>query len=246
MLQVTYPTNTMSVIKSVFFVLFMGLCAFEGSASDRIKMNFDFDWKFSLTDNSEYVNYDYNDATWESVQLPHDWNIKQKYDKEGIGSAGYFPDGIGWYRKSFSIPQSYKGKTVYILFDGIFQQSDVYINGKHLGHRPYGFCSIEYDLTPYLKIGEKNIIAVRVNTTGGRPRWYAGAGIYRHAWLTVVNPVHVDTYGTYITTPKVTDTNADVKIVTSVVNHSEKEQRITVTQRLIDDTGKEVARSGVG
>lgn len=246
MLQVTYPTNTMSVIKSVFFVLFMGLCAFEGSASDRIKMSFDFDWKFSLTDNLEYVNSGYNDSTWESVQLPHDWNIKQQYDKKGIGSAGYFPDGIGWYRKSFSIPQSYKGKTVYILFDGIFQQSDVYINGKHLGHRPYGFCSIEYDLTPYLKIGEKNIIAVRVNTTGGRPRWYAGAGIYRHAWLTAVNPVHVDTYGTYITTPKVTDTNADVKIVTSVVNHSEKEQRITVTQRLIDDTGKEVARSGVG
>ena len=117
-------------------------------------------------------------------------------------------------------------------------KSDVYINGKHLGHRPYGFCSIEYDLTPYLHTGKENVIAVRVNTTGGRPRWYAGAGIYRHVWLTAANPVHVATYGTYITTPEATEDHADVKIVTTVSNQSDKEQAITVTQRLIDDSGK--------
>lgn len=236
----------MNVIKVILVVVFFNLCTCYGYASSRIKLNFDFDWKFSLTDNPGYAAIDYSDANWEQVQLPHDWNIKQRFDKKGIGSAAYLPEGIGWYRKTFFVPQSYKGKVVSILFDGIFQQSDVYINGKHLGHRPYGFCSIEYDLTPYLQIGKENIIAVRVNTTGGRPRWYAGAGIYRHAWLTAANPVHVATYGTYITTPEATEDHADVKIVTTVSNQSDKEQAITVTQRLIDDSGKEVARGKKG
>lgn len=145
----------MNVIKVIFAVLFFNLCTFYGNASTRLKSNFDFDWKFSLTDNPEYIAIGYYDANWEQVQLPHDWNIKQKTDKKGIGSAAYLPEGIGWYRKTFIVPQSYKEKFVSILFDGIFQQSDVYINGKHLGHRPYGFCSIEYDLTPYLQIREK-------------------------------------------------------------------------------------------
>lgn len=236
----------MNVIKVILVVVFFNLCTCYGNASTRIKLNFDFDWKFSLTDNPGYVAIDYNDTDWEQVQLPHDWNIKQKIDSKGIGSAAYLPEGIGWYRKTFFVPQSYKGRSVSILFDGIFQQSDVYINGKHLGHRPYGFCSIEYDLTPHLQIGKENIIAVRVNTTGGRPRWYAGAGIYRHAWLTAVNPVHVTTYGTYVTTPEATETHADVKIATTVANHSGKEQAVTVTQRLIDDSGKEVARGKKG
>lgn len=236
----------MNVIKVILVVVFLNLCTCCGYASSRIKLNFDFDWKFSLTDNPEYAAIDYSDANWEQVQLPHDWNIKQKFDRKGIGSAAYLPEGIGWYRKTFFVPQSYKGKAVSILFDGIFQQSDVYINGKHLGHRPYGFCSIEYDLTPYLHVGKENIVAVRVNTTGGRPRWYAGAGIYRHVWLTAANPVHVATYGTYITTPEATEDHADVKIVTTVSNQSDKEQAITVTQRLIDDSGKEVARGKKG
>ena len=236
----------MNVIKVILVVVFLNLCACYGYASSRIKLNFDFDWKFSLTDHPGYAAIDYSDANWEQVQLPHDWNIKQKFDRKGIGSAAYLPEGIGWYRKTFFVPQSYKGRTVSILFDGIFQQSDVYINGKHLGHRPYGFCSIEYDLTPYLHTGKENVIAVRVNTTGGRPRWYAGAGIYRHVWLTAANPVHVATYGTYITTPEATEDHADVKIVTTVSNQSDKEQAITVTQRLIDDSGKEVARGKKG
>lgn len=236
----------MNVIKVILVVLLSNLYVCYGYASTRIKLNFDFDWKFSLSDSSGYVITDYNDNNWERVQLPHDWNIKQQPDKKGIGSAAYLPEGIGWYRKTFFIPQSYKGKYVSILFDGIFQQSDVYINGKHLGHRPYGFCSIEYDLTPHLNIGKDNVIAIRVNTTGGRPRWYAGAGIYRHAWLTVVNPIHVVTYGTYVTTPGATETHANVRIVTTVSNRLNKEQTVTVIQRLIDSFGKEVARGKKG
>ena len=212
----------------------------------RIKEVFDFDWKFSLTDSPEYAENNYSDEAWETIQLPHDWNIKQNFDKkaEGGGSTAYLPEGIGWYRKVFKVPVSYKEKNISVLFDGIFHQSDVYINGKHLGFRPYGFCSIEYDLTPYINIGGENVIAVRVDCTGGRARWYAGAGIYRHAWLQVTNPVHVDTYGTYITTPSVEVAKAGIEIVTTVVNNEQRDQVVTISQIVKNAQGKEVAKSG--
>lgn len=205
---------------------------------------FDFDWKFALSDNPAYAEPHYTeDAHWQDVQLPHDWNIKQEFVREAGGSAAYLPEGIGWYRKTFRLPASYKGHCLSILFDGIFQQSDVYINGKHLGHRPYGFCSIEYDMTPYIHFDKENTIAVRVNTTGGRPRWYSGAGIYRHAWLRAVNPVHVATYGTYITTPVVSDEEAELNIVTTLSNKTEKEQAVTVLQKVFNAASKQVAKS---
>ena len=123
----------------------------------RLRENFDFDWKFSLSDDIEYANLDYADALWEDVQLPHDWNIKQMFDFKQGGSVAYLPDGIGWYRKTFRVPASSKGKKLLIHFDGIFMQSDVYVNGQHLGYRPYGFCSIEYDLTPYISFDKENV-----------------------------------------------------------------------------------------
>lgn len=193
----------------------------------RLKENFDFDWKFSLSDQTKYADKNYDDQAWETIQLPHDWNIKQDFVREQGGSAAYLPEGIGWYRKTFRVPASYKEKHISVLFDGIFMQSDVYINGKHLGFRPYGFCSIEYDLTPHLRFNEDNVIAVRVNTTGGRPRWYAGAGIYRHTWLQVANPVHIATYGTYITTPSVSNKKADINMVTTLKNITGKEQMLS-------------------
>ncbi|NDV81612.1 sugar-binding domain-containing protein [Bacteroides sp. 51] len=210
----------------------------------RVKEDFDFDWKFSKSDNKDYAQSDYPDAQWEDIQLPHDWNRYDEFDRKVGGSSGFTPGGIAWYRKTFKIPVSYKNKIVTVLFDGIFHQSDVYINGEHLGFRPYGFCSIEYDLTPYLNLGGENTIAVRVNCTGDRPRWYAGAGIYRHAWLQITNPVRVETYGTYITTPKVSEDQAAVDIVTTIANSDREEQTVTVLQRILDASGKQVAKSG--
>lgn len=212
----------------------------------RLKENFDFDWKFSLSDNTQYAEETYNDANWEQIQLPHDWSIKLNFDKKMGGSAAHLPGGIGWYRKQFKIPHSYKGKVISILFDAICQQSDVYINGHHLGFRPYGFCSIEYDLTPYLNYNEENIIAVRVNRSGVKDvaRWYTGSGIYRHAWLQVTNPVHITTYGTYVTTPFINNDKAEVHIVTSIENKMQKVQNISITQSILNNKGKVIAKSG--
>jgi beta-galactosidase len=208
----------------------------------RLKENIDFDWKFILDDDAKYAEKEFSDTAWDDIQLPHDWSIKLDFDESLGGSEAFLPGGIGWYRKSFELPKSYKGKQVSVLFDGICHQSDVYINGQHLGFRPYGFCSIEYDLTPYLVDGV-NVIAVRVDRTGAGARWYTGSGIYRHAWLQVRNPVHVDTYGTYITTPVIGNGKADVKIVTTVVNAESKPKNLTVSQRVLDAAGKEVAKS---
>lgn len=207
----------------------------------RIKLNFDFDWKFSLEDNPSASEIDFNDSEWDSVQLPHDWNIKQNFDSKGDGSAAYLPDGKGWYRKTFTLPIGFKCKDISVIFDGIFMQSDVYINGHHLGFHPYGFTSVIYDLTPYLKEGE-NTIAVRVDTTDGRPRWYSGAGIYRHAWLQATNPVRITDYGTYITTPEVSDESASVNIVSSVFNNSAKGKKVVVVNQIFGPDGKTASK----
>ncbi len=212
----------------------------------RLKENFDFDWKFSLSDNTQYAEETYNDANWEEIQLPHDWSIKLNFDKKMGGSAAHLPGGIGWYRKQFKIPHSYKGKVISILFDAICQQSDVYINGHHLGFRPYGFCSIEYDLTPYLNYNRENIIAARVNRSGVKDvaRWYTGSGIYRHAWLQATNPVHIATYGTYVTTPFINNDKAEIQIVTTIENTMSKVQNISITQSILNNKGKLIAKSG--
>src|SRR5215471_15164588 len=131
----------------------------------RVRMDFDRNWKFFLGDDSSAKNPNYNDASWRTLNLPHDWSIEGKFDSTnpaGIG-GGALPGGIGWYRKTFEIPESSKNKNVYIDFDGVYHLSEVWINGHYLGLRPNGYISFRYALTPYLKFGdEKNVIAVRV------------------------------------------------------------------------------------
>lgn len=203
----------------------------------RKKIIFDFDWKFSLQDNSDAMQKEFDDASWENVQLPHDWSIKQKFNETLSGSAGYLPGGIGWYRKTFKIPSTYKNHRILVLFDGVYHQSEVYINGKNLGFRPYGFIGFEYDLTPYLNFEGENVISVRVDHSGRSARWYTGSGIYRHVWLQIVQPVHVATWGTYVTTPVVMDDRAEIKIVTTLNNASMQEQKATVSQIVMDTKG---------
>ena len=160
---------TRIIKKTILFLAFLTVCI-QGFAakSPRARVNFDFDWKFTLNnDNPAFAQPATDDSAWEDVQIPHDWNIKETFveGRGSDGSAANLPGGIGWYRKTFDAPASWKGKSVTIIFDGIQHQSDVYINGHHLGFHPYGYTSIVYDLTPYLKYGQKNVIAVRANTT---------------------------------------------------------------------------------
>lgn len=161
----------------------------------------------------------------------------------GGSGAGYINAGTGWYRKEFTLPEKVKGNRVSVEFDGVYMNSDVWINGVHLGNRPYGYSSFEYELTPYLKFGaEKNVLAVRVNVQQPCSRWYSGAGIYRNVRLTVTKPVHIAHWGTYVTTPDVSEGEATIRVETKIQNQSASAQQVTLEMAIVDDSGREVGR----
>ena len=212
----------------------------------RIKENFDFDWKFILNDSVEASAPVYDDSKWEDVQLPHDWSIGLSFNEKCGASMAFLPGGTGWYRKTFKVPVDYRNKKVFIHFDGVYHQSDVYVNGKHLGFHPYGYTGFEYDMTQFLNYGVENKLEVKVDH-GNSPssRWYSGSGIYRHVWLIVTDPIHVASWGTYITTPKVSDELAEVKIETVIENNSHKNENILIQNRIVDFNDREVASSKI-
>ena len=190
------------------------------AATDSRAVNFDKGWKFCLGDAKEMSNPGFDDASWRSLNLPHDWAIEGKFSKDnpsGTG-GGALPGGIGWYRKTFDYKPSWKGKQIYIDFDGAYMNATVFINGHELGTRPYGYASFSYDLTPWLLPG-KNVVAVRVdNAEQPNSRWYSGCGIYRHVWLRELNPVHVALWGTFVRQDKVTDKRVNCTVVTDIDN----------------------------
>jgi beta-galactosidase len=212
----------------------------------RDKVDFTQDWKFYLGDDSLAYNQQYDDSGWRILDLPHDWSIEADFslDNPATPGGGALPGGIGWYRKEFTVDKSNIDKNIYIDFDGVYWNSKVWINGHLLGERPNGYVSFRYDLTPYLKAGEKNIIAVRVdNSQQPNSRWYTGSGIYRNVWLVAVNPVHIDHWGTFVTTPSVSDKEAEIKIVTKVSNTENTAQEVKVYSILVDATGREIAKT---
>jgi beta-galactosidase len=230
-----------SITKLMFITLTVFPFFVFSQAGTRQTEKFDFDWKFLLGDTAVASAVNYDDSKWEDVQLPHDWSIKLPLNKKNGGAMGFLPGGIGWYRKTFSIPDNYNGKKVVIAFDGVYHQSDVYINGKHLGFHPYGYTGFEYDLTPYLNFGRQNTIAVRVDHSNSpSSRWYSGSGIYRHVWLKITNAVHVATWGTYITTPVVSESSGEIKIATTIKNNSSHNGNLQVINKIISADGKEV------
>ncbi|MEC5166239.1 beta-galactosidase [Flavobacterium sp. PL11] len=166
---------------------------------------------------------DQKDASWQKLNLPHDWAIAGPFRSDITGETGKLPwRGIGWYRKHFTVPASDKGKQVFVDFDGAMANAKIWLNGQYVGTWPYGYSSFRMDITPYLKPGQDNVIAVRLDTENWDSRWYPGAGIYRHVWLVKTNPVHVGHWGTYVTTPAVTTKKATVKLAVTVDNQSDK------------------------
>jgi len=206
----------------------------EADFSER-KQLFDFDWKFALGDFPEASQQTFDDASWRALDLPHDWSIEgiTNADNPSGNDGGYFPAGIGWYRKTFSAPESWKGKELGIYFEGVYMDAEVFLNGVSLGKRPYGYSSFYYDLTPHLHYGQKNLISVRVdNSQQKNSRWYNGSGIYRHVWLSEKNPVHIKHWGVSITTPEVSNAQSTVRIVTKVSNQTASNQELTVATQL--------------
>ena len=207
-------------------IVLLALSSASSFRADRTTLPFDSQWQFAKGDPSQAESPTFDDSQWSPVDLPHDWSIEGPFDpKAPAGGAGAFlPTGIGWYRKHFTLPSDTTAQLTFIDFDGVMANSDVWINGFHLGHRPYGYSSFEYQLTGHLHFGSQdNVIAVRAdNSKQPASRWYAGAGIYRHVRLTRTNPVHFKNGTTFITTPKVAPDQATVHIQNTVVNESDE------------------------
>ena len=229
------------------FILFVFFATAQEKA--RTKIDFDKDWKFKLDSTQQYHEQNINDANWRTLNLPHDWSIEGTFSKDNPATpgGGALPGGIGWYRKTFTIPSTEKNKIVLIDFDGVYRNSEVWINGHSLGVRPNGYISFQYDLTPYLNYGNQpNVIAVKVdNSKQPNSRWYSGSGIYRNVWLVTTNKIHVDHWGTFITTPTVSDKETTVNVLTKVANVAGSAEPITITTTLYDASGKAVAQSSI-
>ncbi len=227
-------------------VLFASLPLHANSRPDRT-VTFNHEWRFHLGEVPKGQAPDLDDSSWRRLDLPHDWSIEGTFDEKnpaGIG-GGALPGGIGWYRTTFNLPTTAKGKLIFIGFDGVYRNSEVWINGRYLGKRPYGYSSFQYELTPHLNFGaQKNVLAVKVdNSQQPNSRWYSGSGIYRNVWLTTTEKARVDHWGTYVTTPEVSERSATVAIKTKVRNDSESDAPVNLSTIIYDSGGKEVARA---
>jgi len=228
---------------------------------DQRDQPFDAGWRFYRGDAADAERPDFDDRAWRLLDLPHDWSVEDlpqvpesngedaiwgeptvpfrtgpfdRYLSEGKRDTGWFVGGTGWYRKRFALAARRSGRHVEIAFDGIYMNSDVWLNGQHLGNHPYGYTSFAYDLTPYLHNDGENVLAVRVRNEGRNSRWYSGSGIYRHVWLSVTSDVRVPLWGVSVRTPEVATDAATVKVGVKVENRGKAAQDVTVRVRLLD------------
>ncbi len=200
------------------------------------------DWRFHLGDMEIKAGTEMNRVGWQQVSLPHDWSVKYPLSPNLASATGYLPGGIGWYRKQLTIPADDQGKKIFIYFEGVYNRSEVFINGKSVGKRPNGYVSFSYDITPYIEFGKENTIAVRVDhSQSADSRWYTGSGIYRDVWIVKANPLHIDQWGVYAY-PEMKGGKGILNTEVTVVNSDAASSAIAVEQQLIDMTGRIVAK----
>lgn len=199
-------------------------------------------WKFTLNDVKDGQNTSLDDKRWKSVDLPHDWSVKGQLSPTLASATGYLPGGIGWYRKTLDIPKDKQVEKVYLYFEGVYNRSEVFINGQSLGKRPNGYISFMYDVTPYIKYGQDNVIAVRVDhSQSADSRWYTGSGIYRNVWLVYANPIHIAQWGVYVYPKSVTKKQATLSVEVEIDNSDVKTADLLITNELLFD-GKVIAK----
>jgi beta-galactosidase len=241
----------------ICLVLLIGSCTNikkypgEESLSNR-DMAFDLGWKFFRDSINGAQEVAFNDSSWRTVDLPHDWSIEDlparkgdtvigHFSKKSIGttSTGYAVGGTGWYRKTFTLNTEDTGKLVKINFDGVYMESNLWVNGAHVGSHMYGYTPFYFDISQYLnKPGKPNLIAVRVKNDGRNSRWYSGSGIYRHVWLSKVNPVNIETWGISVSTPKVSADKAEVDIAVTIKNGNNSLNQISTLTTIFNEQGK--------
>ena len=222
------------ITRTILSLLMLFLCySIEGQPAGRSVLDFNSGWKFFKGDILEGQKRELDDSEWRQLDLPHDWSIEGPFSKSNYSCTAYLPGGIGWYRKTFNVPENESGRKVYIYFEGIYNNSEVWINGTYLGKRPNGYISFQYDLTPFVNFGGENLIAVKVDhSLYGDSRWYTGSGIYRNVSLITQEPVHIKQWGIYTKTSGVTSSNALLSADISVVNETNHNVNVKVINTL--------------
>lgn len=241
----------MKILYHIVVVLSFFFSGCDTTGNNVREMSFDENWLFHRGDikDGEVVTLD--DSQWRQVNLPHDWSIEDipgtdsPFSADAITevSGGFTVGGTGWYRKHFFIDKCAQDKCVFVSFDGIYMNSDIWVNGRHVGNHVYGYTAFELDITDYVQAGKENVIAVRVKNEGKNSRWYSGSGIYRHTLLKIVNPLHFENWGTFVTTPYVTEEQAKIQMQT-VLKNTKKilEKEVVWDTQLIDKNGHIVAQ----
>ena len=201
-------------------------------------------WKFSNNANHEALRNDFNDRRWQTVNLPHDWSVREQLSPTLASATGYLPGGIGWYRKTINIPAERNGKNVYLYFEGVYNRSEVYLNGQLLGKRPNGYISFAYDATPHINFGQDNVITVRVDhSQSADSRWYTGSGIYRDVYLVYANPVHISQWGVYVHPETSGNKSGTLNVSVDITNSAGKTASVVIENELISPAGKVAGKS---
>ncbi|WP_435166533.1 glycoside hydrolase family 2 TIM barrel-domain containing protein [Paenibacillus glycanilyticus] len=208
----------------------------------RIIIPINLNWKFHRGDEPRAWYKGLDDSNWRQVTLPHDWSVEEPFSEEHSSGTGYLPGGIGWYRKAIALPSNLQGKRVYITFEGVYNNSQVWCNSYYIGKRPYGYSSFTYDITDFVSFGDQEtIISVKVDHKDiADSRWFTGSGIYRDVFVTITDQVHIDTYGVFVTTPVVSKEQAEVAVKVKVANGSAKDELVEIKNTILDHAGQAV------
>ena len=249
----------MTIRKYIVNLLLLAFSIHLGAENVRVIENFDYNWLFGryglqadgskIEEPAAVQDVSFNDSCWKQLDLPHDWAVEGPFRTDLEGFTGKLPwRGIGWYRKHFKVDKTDIGKRFYLDFDGAMAHAEVWLNGKKVGGHPYGYTSFRVDLTPQLSFEGENVVAVRLNTENIGSRWYPGAGIYRHVRLVKTSPVHVDHWGVFVTTPSISDVEAEALVHVQVGNHLSVPVKghysVSVYELYADNqTGRKVASS---
>jgi beta-galactosidase len=235
-----------ATLRFLLFLFALTLISLAGAADPRVHQRLDDDWRFFHGDPANASVPDFDDSGWRTVTLPHDWSIEGPIGPQepSGGSGGFFPTGIGWYRLKLEAPASWKDKQVQVEFEGVYMNASVFLNGQKLTSQPYGYTSFFANLTPALKLGQSNVLAVRVdNSLQPSSRWYSGSGIYRHVWLHVTNPVHVANWGVFVSTVRADPAAATLSVETTLRNDSAQAQTAKVETEILGPGGESLGRN---
>ena len=209
--------------------------------SGRVTQLFNFGWKFQAGDVPDAQNPGIDDSSWRKLDLPHDFQFEQPWDKTANRGRGFKANGTGWYRKTFRADAAWKGRQVLLDFEGIMLSGDVWVNGKKIGGTAYGYLGFEADIADIVKYDGDNVVAVRASTSDGNSRWYTGGGLFRDVHLVIKNPVSIARHGIFVTTPVISDKNAEVSVQVEVAGIKGKPDNVEINARIFAPDGKQVA-----